>query len=57
LNPNNADTLYELGQMFQYRGQSNVEKAEEYYIRALAVDPQHKNSQASLEALRRVIKD
>ena len=40
LNPTNADTLYELGRLFQLRGyNTNFELSESYYLKALKIDP------------------
>jgi tetratricopeptide (TPR) repeat protein len=48
LNPRNADCLYELGKLQQLRGHVNIEKAEEFYKRALQVDPAHQKATKAL---------
>ncbi len=50
-NPKNADCLYELGKLQQVRGAVNIEKAEDFFKRALQVDPNHKKAQAAYKQI------
>jgi tetratricopeptide (TPR) repeat protein len=50
-NPHNADCLYELGRLQQRRGAVNIEKAEDYFKRALKIDPAHKKAIAALKQI------
>lgn len=50
-NPKNADCLYELGKLQQLRGQVNVEAAEDFYQRAIKVDPNHGKALVALKQI------
>jgi len=50
-NPKNADCLYELGKLQQRRGAVNIEKAEDYYKRALEADPNHTKTKEALKKI------
>ena len=54
-NPKNADCLFELGKLQQRRGAVNIEKAEEYYKRALEDDPKHKKASVALAQIMDVL--
>ena len=56
-NPRNADCLYELGKLQQLRGHVNIEKAEEFYQRALEIDPSHAKATSALKAIQALMQD
>ena len=56
-NPRKADCLYELGKLQQLRGQVNIEKAEEFFKRALEIDPHHKKALQAIQAIQALMQE